>query len=105
MSSSSMWFQCHMLCVFSVFRAIFYILFAVYMFVCVCFCACVGGRRCLLVFLLVFCLSAAFSACMCVERVGCDIFFRLHIYFPLYDCYIVFARVGLESTTFYGCFV
>ena len=52
-----------------------------------------------------FCWCAAFSACMCVERVRCDIFFRLHIYFPLYDYNIVFARVGLESTTFYGCFV
>ena len=43
-----------MLCVFSFFVNIFSITSAIYMIVCICFGAFVGGRRCLLVFLLVF---------------------------------------------------
>jgi len=46
-----MWFKCHLIRVFYAFVDIFYILSAVYMFVCVCFGACVTVRR----FLLVFC--------------------------------------------------
>ena len=73
MSSSSMWFQCHMLCVFSVFRAIFYILFAVYMFVCVCFGACVTVRRCLLAFI-VCCVFPVLFLLVCVCKGSVAIF-------------------------------
>ena len=44
----------YVVCVMSFFVDIFCIIYAIYMIVCICFGACVSGRRCLLVFLLVF---------------------------------------------------
>ena len=46
-----------------------------------------------------------FSDYMCLLRVGCTIFFRLHIYLDFYDYYIVFGSVVWQRPTFYGCFV
>ena len=88
------------LCVFSFFAIyfVFYLQFiCLYVFVLLLF----GMEDVVCLFFV----SCTFSACMCEERVCCDIFFRLHIYFSFYNCYIVFVRVSLESTTFYGCFV
>ncbi len=70
---SCMWFQWHMLCVFSVFRAIFCILSAVSMFKCVCFGACVTVRRCLLAFI-VCCVFPVFFLLVCVCKGSVAIF-------------------------------
>ena len=80
-SSSSMWFQCHMLCVFFVFRAIFYILSAIYMYICVCFGACMGVKRCLLVFSVCYVCPVLFLlVCVCKGSVAVFSFVCTYIF-------------------------
>ena len=80
---SCMWFQWHMLCVFSFFVDIFSIISAIYMIECICFGACVGGRRCLFVFLLVF-VGVLLFLLVCVWKGSVAIFSFVCTYIFLY---------------------
>jgi hypothetical protein len=70
---SCMWFQWHMLCVFSFFVDIFSITSAIYMIVYVCLGSCVTVRRCLLAFI-VCCVFPVLFLLVCVWKGSVAIF-------------------------------